>query len=72
MFLVASRTHLDVLGGLEAVELVEELQHGPLHLGVPPAATALYPRGADGVDLVHEDDGGRVLSSHHEQLANHS
>lgn len=46
---------LDVLGGLEAVELVQELQHGALDLGIAARGT-LHARGADGVDLVHEYD----------------
>ena len=63
--------HLDVLLRLEAVELVEELEHGALHLAVA-ARAALDARRADRVDLVHEDDGGRVLARHHEQLAHHA
>ena len=59
---VGGHDHLDVLGGLEAVKLIEELQHGPLDLAVPPSA-GLYPGGADAVDLVHEDDAGGVLST---------
>lgn len=38
----------------EAVELVEQFQHGPLHLSVP-ALFAVKPFGADGVELVDED-----------------
>ena len=37
-----------------------------------PAAPRLNPGRPDGVDLVHEDDGGRVLPRHHEQLPHHS
>mmetsp|Transcript_38171 Transcript_38171/g.107902 ORF Transcript_38171/g.107902 Transcript_38171/m.107902 type:complete len:380 (+) Transcript_38171:280-1419(+) len=65
---VRGHDHLDVLGRLEAVELVEQLEHGPLHLGVA-ALLALHPAGADRVDLVHEDDGGGVLPGHDEELA---
>jgi hypothetical protein len=53
--------HLDLVGGLEAVQLVEELQHGALHLGVPAAAAVVRACAADAVHLVHEDDGRRVL-----------
>ena len=35
------------------------------------AAARLYPGAADAVDLVHEDDAGRVLLRHHEQLPHH-
>ena len=61
----------DVLGGFEAVELVEELEHGALDLGVATGAT-LNARGADGVDFVHEDDRGGVFAGHDEKLADHA
>ena len=37
-----------------------------------PSTPWLDSSGSDGVDLVHEDDGGRMLSSHHEQLSHHA
>ncbi len=37
----------------------------------PPEEPSTRER-ADGVDLVHEDDGWRVLSSHDEQLSHHA
>ena len=67
---VGGHDHLDVLGCLEPVQLIEELQHGPLYLAVS-AAARLYPGTADAVDLVHEDNGRGVLSGHHEQLPHH-
>ena len=36
-----------------------------------PAAPRLNPGRPNGVDLVHEDDGGRVLPRHHKQLPHH-
>mmetsp|Transcript_18451 Transcript_18451/g.46679 ORF Transcript_18451/g.46679 Transcript_18451/m.46679 type:complete len:312 (-) Transcript_18451:612-1547(-) len=63
---------LDVVGGREAVQLVEQLEHGALHLAVPAAARVVCARRPDGVHLVHEDDGGRVLPRHDEQLAHHA
>ena len=63
--------YLDVLGGLKAVKLVEELQHRALDLAVPTRAP-LQAGGADGVDLIHEDDGGRVFPGHHKQLPHHA
>ena len=65
---VRRHDHLDLVARLEAVELVEELEHGALHLRVPAARAA---RAADGVNLVHEKNSGRVLPGHHEQLAHH-
>ena len=61
----------DVLGGFEAVELVEELEHGALDFGVA-AAAALNAGGADGVDFVHEDDARGVFAGHDEELADHA
>mmetsp|Transcript_32410 Transcript_32410/g.64337 ORF Transcript_32410/g.64337 Transcript_32410/m.64337 type:complete len:417 (+) Transcript_32410:261-1511(+) len=68
---VRSHDHLNVLSRLESVQLVQEFQHRPLHLRVPPLLP-LLPLTADGVYLVHEDDRRRVLSSHDEKLSNHS
>mmetsp|Transcript_56794 Transcript_56794/g.164778 ORF Transcript_56794/g.164778 Transcript_56794/m.164778 type:complete len:390 (+) Transcript_56794:14-1183(+) len=68
---VSGHDHLDVRRGFEAVQLIQQLKHRPLHLGVA-ALLSFHTRGADGIDLVHEDDGRRVLSSHDEKLANHS
>ena len=67
---VGGHDNLDVLGGLEAVQLVEKFEHGALHFGIS-AAAGLDAGRPDGVNLVHEDDGGGVLASHDEQLSNH-
>ena len=56
-------THLDLIGCLKAVQLIQQLQHGALHLTVPATtpATAALSRTANGVHLVHENDRGGVL-----------
>jgi hypothetical protein len=36
--------HLDILGRLEPIQLVQQLQHGPLHLGVPSASASAASR----------------------------
>merc|ERR1712039_832639 len=59
---------LDVGGGAEPVQLVEQLKYGTLHLSV----TGLFrvkPLGSDGVQLVDEDDGGRLLLRQSERVA---
>ena len=62
---VGRHDDFDVLRGLEAVELVQQLEHRALDFAV--AATGpFHARGADAVDLVHEDDARRVLPRHHE------
>ena len=68
---VGRHDNLDVLRRLEPVQLVQQLQHRPLHLRVAAAGPALPARAPDGVDLVHEDDARRVLARHDEQLADH-
>lgn len=67
---VRGHQDLNVVRGLEAVQLVDELQHRALDFGVPVRGIKTLP--SDGVDLVHEDDGGRVLAGHHEELADHA
>jgi len=63
------KAHLDVLRRLEPVQLVQQLQHRPLHLRV--TSSTLVPRTSDTINLVHEDDTRRVLPRHHEQLPDH-
>ena len=58
----------DALVGLEAVHLDEELVQRLLAL-VVPAAEPGAAMAADRVDLVHEDDAGRVLLALLEQVA---
>mmetsp|Transcript_2966 Transcript_2966/g.5482 ORF Transcript_2966/g.5482 Transcript_2966/m.5482 type:complete len:378 (-) Transcript_2966:7-1140(-) len=67
----AIRRHddLDVLRGFKAVELIEQFQHGPLDFGI---ATAIAARRSDGIDFVHEYNGGRRFSCHDEQFAHHA
>jgi hypothetical protein len=65
---VGGRDHDDALGGVEAVHLREHLVEGLLAL-VVPAAEAGAALAADGVDLVDEDDGGRLLAGRLEQVA---
>ena len=60
--------YLDVRARVEAVELVEELEHGALDLTLA-AAGGVVPLGADGVDLVDEDNRRRLLVRHAEELA---
>ena len=54
-------TRLDVLRSLKAVKLVEQLKHRALHLTVATTAR-LHTRRSDRVDLVHENNRGRVLA----------
>ena len=65
---VGGRDQDHALVGLEAVHLDEELVQRLLAL-VVAAAEAGAAMAADGVDLVHEDDAGRVLLALLEQVA---
>lgn len=47
--------YLDLHVGLEAIKLVQQLQHGPLHLSVS-SLLAVKALGSDGVQLIDEDD----------------
>src|SRR5665213_378184 len=58
----------DALGGLEAVHLAEHLIQGLFAL-VVTAAKSRAALATDGVDLVHEDDGGRLLACGREEVA---
>ena len=58
--------HHDLVGGAEAVELDEQLVERLVLLAVEAVAGA---GGADGVELVDEDDRGRVLARLVEELA---
>lgn len=48
-------SHLDLVVAAEAVKLVEQFKHGPLHLPVPRLLSS-EPLCADRVQLVDEDD----------------
>ena len=61
-------TDLDSLVAAEPVELVEELEHRPLHLAVT-ALLRIEPLGADSVQLVDEDDGRLLLACRSEEVA---
>mmetsp|Transcript_4964 Transcript_4964/g.16607 ORF Transcript_4964/g.16607 Transcript_4964/m.16607 type:complete len:323 (-) Transcript_4964:459-1427(-) len=66
--LVGGQDDLDVPPGIEAIELVEQLEHRALDLALAPRR-CVVPFRTHGVDLVNEDDGRRVLVGHPEQLA---
>ncbi len=65
--LVGRHDDLDVAPLVESVELVEQLQHGPLDL-LGPARGGVVPLGPDGVDLVDEDYGGGQVIGDAEHL----
>jgi len=68
---VGCHEDLDVAPRIEAVELVDELEHRPLDLVVPSRAV-VEARAADRVDLVEEDDAGLLAAGHLKELAHHA
>mmetsp|Transcript_23050 Transcript_23050/g.36941 ORF Transcript_23050/g.36941 Transcript_23050/m.36941 type:complete len:416 (+) Transcript_23050:163-1410(+) len=66
--LVGRHDHFDLATLIEAVELVEQLEHGALNLALS-ARRRLVAFGADRVNLIDEHDRGRVLVRDTEQLA---
>ena len=67
--LVGGHDDLDVASLVESIELVEQLEHGPLDLA-GAARGGVVPLGADGVDLVDEDDGRGQVVGDAEHLPN--
>lgn len=53
---------------METIKLVEQLEHRALHLAVA-GLLGVEAFGADGVQLVDEDDGGRLLLREREGVA---
>lgn len=51
---------LDIGVAREAIQLIEELKHGPLHFPVSALVT-VKPLGANGIDLVNEHNARRLL-----------
>ena len=60
----------DFRNGMACGDLIIQIFEVFRYLAVP-AAPRLNPGRPNGVDLVHEDDGGRVLPRHHKQLPHH-
>ena len=52
---------LDGIGGLESIQLVQQLQHCTLDFRIAALAAAPRSCASDRVDLVHEDNGRLML-----------
>lgn len=68
---VRSHDDLDVTPRIETVQLVDQLQHGPLNL-IVSTGTIIKSSTSNSVDFIKEDDTGLFRSSHFEQFSNHS
>jgi hypothetical protein len=60
---IGSHQDLDVPSGIEPVQLIDELQHRPLHFIITPG-TVVKSCTADSVDFIEKDDAGLLLSGH--------
>lgn len=76
MFFLQSRSHklsililnyLDIPLGVKAIQLVEELQHGPLDFPFTTGVT-FVPLRSYGIDLINEDNRRSMLFCYSEQL----
>lgn len=67
---VGSHDDLDGLGGLESIQLVEQLKHSPLHFRV--TTLPLHARPTNRIHFVNKYDAGRVLPGHDKKLSHHS
>ena len=67
---IGGHQDLDVPPRIETVQLIDKLQHRPLHL-VVPARPVVESGATDSVHLVEEDDARLLLSRHLEQLSHH-
>mmetsp|Transcript_9208 Transcript_9208/g.35846 ORF Transcript_9208/g.35846 Transcript_9208/m.35846 type:complete len:340 (-) Transcript_9208:62-1081(-) len=65
---VRRRDDLHPVVAREPVQLIQQLEHGALHLAVA-VGVRVEPLGADRVDLVDEDDRGRLLLGQSEGVA---
>mmetsp|Transcript_30952 Transcript_30952/g.56106 ORF Transcript_30952/g.56106 Transcript_30952/m.56106 type:complete len:205 (+) Transcript_30952:288-902(+) len=69
---IRGHDHFNVLGRFKPIQLIQQFQHGTLHLGIASTSSASTPALTNGIDLIHEDDTGRRLSCHDEQFADHT
>ncbi len=60
---VGGHNYFHVASVVETIELIEEFEHGSLDLALASRGR-LVSLGADGVDLVDEDDGRGVFGGH--------
>lgn len=63
-------THLDVTSRVESIQLIDELQHGTLHL-IIPSCTIIKPRSTNRVDLIKEDNASLLRPRHLKELPHH-
>jgi hypothetical protein len=68
---ISRHEHFNVPPWIKPIQLVNQLQHGPLHL-IIPTCPIIKPCTANGVDFVEEDDTRLLTSCHFEELANHT
>lgn len=66
---ICRHDHLHIAAVIEAVQLIQQFQHGALHLACA-RAVRVVALGADGVDLVDEHNGRRQVARGAENITN--
>ena len=69
--LIRSHDDLDVATIIKPIQLIQQFQHGSLHLTLAPGCR-FVSFGSNGIDFVDEDNGRGVLCGHLEDLSNQS
>jgi hypothetical protein len=65
---VGRHEDLDVSTGVETIKLVDNFEHGSLHLGIAVAETSTTNR----IDLIEENDAGFLGTGHLEKFSDHA
>ena len=65
---ICSHEHFDIPSRVESIQLVDQLQHGPLHF-IIATRTVVESCSADSVDFVKEDDTSFLAPGHFEEFA---
>mmetsp|Transcript_26602 Transcript_26602/g.45285 ORF Transcript_26602/g.45285 Transcript_26602/m.45285 type:complete len:202 (+) Transcript_26602:177-782(+) len=65
---IGGHDDLDILRWFKPIQLIQQFQHGTLHLGVSSTST---PRLTNGINLIHKDNTWCRLTCHDEQFTDH-
>jgi hypothetical protein len=68
---VGSHQDFDVSSRVETIQLVDELQHRPLHL-VITASTVVKTSATNGINFIEEDDTCFLAARHLEEFPDHT
>mmetsp|Transcript_11675 Transcript_11675/g.17882 ORF Transcript_11675/g.17882 Transcript_11675/m.17882 type:complete len:202 (+) Transcript_11675:193-798(+) len=66
---IGGHNNLDILRRLKPIQLIQQFQHGTLHLGISSTST---PRLSNRINLIHKNNTRCRLTCHDEQFTNHT